>query len=105
LVQLGLIRLLGNASIMGRYRLSARVAWDLIEDEVLRDERFDFVAEPAGLTEVFPTLLKYRVPTPKLVSDAYLAAFAVASQRRVVTLDAGFAQLREVDVRVLRSGS
>jgi predicted nucleic acid-binding protein len=40
------------------------------------------------------------VPTGKLVSDAYLAAFSVGSSRRLVTLDRGFLQFEELDVEI-----
>lgn len=102
-VQLALIRLLGNTAIMGTHALSARAAWDMIEQELLADERFEYLPEPPSLGTVFPTLLRYPAPTNKLTGDAYLAAFAIASQRQIVTLDTGFRQFRDLDVRILRS--
>ena len=79
-VQLATIRLLGNSSIMADHAISA-AAWALLE-ELLLDERIDFAEEPPLFDSVFPGLLKYRGPTSKLVGDAYLAAFAMASSRR-----------------------
>ena len=46
-------------------------------------------------------LLRYPVPTPKLVGDAYLAAFAIAGGRKMVTADGGFRQFRGLDVELL----
>jgi uncharacterized protein len=99
-VQLAMIRLLGNTSIMADHAISAASAWTLLE-ELLADERLDFTEEPPLLDSVFPTLLKHRKPTGKLVGDAYLAAFAMASSRRMVTLDGGFRQFKGLDVELL----
>ena len=100
-VQLALIRLLGNAHIMGDDAVPATTAWRLIE-ELGQDERVVFVGEPEGLDSTFPTLLNSAVPAGKLIADAYLAAFAIASSRRMVTLDRGFRQFKGLDVEVLR---
>jgi len=100
LVQLALIRLLGNRSIMGDCAISAAAAWDLIET-LLEDERVSMVPEPPRIDSVLPALLKYPVPTGKLVGDAYLAAFAMSDSRRLVTLDRGFRQFRGLEVELL----
>lgn len=98
--QLALIRLLANRTILGQYAVSAAGAWQLIAT-LLEDERVEFVSEPADLDSILPALLKYPVPTPKLVSDAYLAAFAIGGARTLVTFDRGFRQYRNLDVHVL----
>jgi predicted nucleic acid-binding protein len=69
---------------------------------LLEDERLEFQPEPASLDSVLPRLLNYRVPTNKLVSDAYLAAFSIGSELRLVTFDRGFKQFREVDLELLQ---
>ena len=46
--------------------------------ELLADERLGFWQEPAGFDDEYPKLLRYSLPTPGMVSDAYLAAFALA---------------------------
>jgi hypothetical protein len=99
-VQLALVRLLGNCTIMGKYAVSASVAWDLIA-ELMEDERLEFEAEPPLVDAAFPKLLRYRAPTNKLVGDAYLAAFSIAGQMRLTTVDKGFEQFREVDLQLL----
>ena len=101
-VQLALVRLLGNRTIMGKYAVSASAAWDLIA-ELMEDERLEFVAEPPLVDAVFPKLLRYRAPTNKLVGDAYLAAFSIAGQLRLTTVDKGFEQFRDVDLQLLSS--
>jgi uncharacterized protein len=100
-VQLALVRLLGNRTIMGKYALSASAAWDLIA-ELMEDERLEFAAEPPLLDAVMPKLLKYPVPPNKLIGDAYLAAFSIAGQMRLTTLDKGFGQFRDVDLQLLK---
>ena len=100
MVQLALVRLLGNRTIMGKYAVSAPVAWGLIT-ELLEDERLEFVAEPAKFDAEYPKLLRYPVPTSKLVGDAYLAAFSIAGQLRLTTVDKGFQQFRGVDLELL----
>jgi toxin-antitoxin system PIN domain toxin len=100
MVQLALVRLLGNRTIMGKYAISASAAWALIAD-LLEDERTEFAAEPALFDTVFPKLLKYPAPTNKLVGDAYLAAFSIAGQLRLTTIDKGFQQFRGVDLQLL----
>jgi toxin-antitoxin system PIN domain toxin len=99
-VQLALIRLLGNRTIMRDYAVSASAAWALIE-ELLEDERLDFAAEPALVTSALPKLLMYPVPTNKLVGDAYLAAFSIAGSMRLVTVDKGFEQFRGLELELL----
>jgi uncharacterized protein len=99
-VQLALVRLLGNRTIMGKYSVSASVAWDLLT-ELLRDERMEFAAEPLTLDAAFPRMLRYATPTNKLVGDAYLAAFSIAGQMRLSTFDKGFSQFRGVDLDLL----
>jgi toxin-antitoxin system PIN domain toxin len=99
-VQLALVRLLGNRTIMRKYALSASAALDLIL-ELLEDERIEFAAEPALLDAVFPKLLKYAAPTNKLVGDVYLAAFSIAGRMRLAAVDQGFKQFRDVDLHLL----
>lgn len=99
-VQLALIRLLGNRTIMGNFALSAAVAWNLI-DNLMDDERMEFLAEPSLVETVFPTLLRYNVPTNKLVGDTYLAAFSIAAGMRFTTIDKSFSQFDGVDLELL----
>jgi uncharacterized protein len=101
-VQLALVRLLGNRTIMGEYAVSASAGWDLIT-ELMEDERLEFAVEPPLVDAVFSTLLRYAAPTNKLVGDAFLAAFSIAGQMRLTTVDKGFEQFRDVDLQLLLS--
>ena len=85
---------------MGKYAVSASAAWDLMA-ELIEDERLEFAAESPLVDAVFPKLLRYAAPTNKLVGDAYLAAFSIAGQMRLTTVDKGFEQFRDVDLQLL----
>ena len=99
-VQLALARLLGNRTIMGKYAVSGAAAWSLIA-ELLEEERLEFAAEPPLVDAVLPKLPRYRAPANKLVGDAYLAAFSIAGELRLTTIDKGYEQFREVDLQLL----
>jgi hypothetical protein len=80
--------------------VSAFTAWNLVQD-LLEDERVEWISEPPGLDSVLPTLLKYSAPSPQLVGDAYLAAFAIAGSYRLVTWDGGFKQFQGLELELL----
>lgn len=85
---------------MGGLAMPAGAAWRLVE-ELIQDERINFIQEPESLDSVFPGLLNMPVPASKLISDAYLAAFAISASRRMVTFDSGFRQFKGLDVETL----
>lgn len=99
-VQLALIRLLTNKTILPDDAIAAHTAWDMLT-ELAGDERVAFLNEPLEFETTFPTLLRYPAPTTKLVSDAYLAAFALAASLPIVTFDRGFRQFRGLEVILL----
>ena len=104
IVQLGLIRLLGNSHVMQDQVLSARAALDLTAT-LLTDERMEFWHEPIGLDDCLPRLLRYNVPTRSLVGDAYLAAFAISGKVSMVTFDSGFRQFDGLSLQLLNTSS
>jgi toxin-antitoxin system PIN domain toxin len=87
--QLGFLRLLTAAAVMGDETMTMVEAW-AVYDRFLADDRIDFVDEPPGLERRFRALTRRREASPKTWADAYLAAFAEASQLTLVTFDAGF---------------
>ena len=101
-IQLGVMRLLSNSAVMSDAALPARTAWLTIQ-EMARDERVELVNEPAGFEQHFPALLRFPYPTNKLIADAYLAAVAISSSRRLVTFDRGFRQFDGLDLLLLGS--
>jgi toxin-antitoxin system PIN domain toxin len=100
MVQLSVVRLLGNRAVMAKDPLPASAAWQLLA-ELLDDERLEFLAEPVSLDDFLPKFFRCPVPTGNLIADAYLAAFAVAASRRMATFDRGFRQFDELEVDLL----
>ncbi|MDX2267667.1 MAG: TA system VapC family ribonuclease toxin [Bryobacter sp.] len=100
-VQIALIRLLSTRKLMGANVLSTPAAYNLI-GPYAADSRVIWLPEPDGLDHPFSDFLHYPVPTPQLVADAYLAAFAFASRSRFVTFDKGFKQFRGLDLELLK---
>lgn len=87
--QMGFLRLLTNNKAMLGNPLSVQSAWQ-IYDTLMLDERFTYwEVEPTQLEKV------WRISTmawnsTKAWTDAYLAAFAIASNLAVVTFDSDF---------------
>jgi toxin-antitoxin system PIN domain toxin len=92
-VQMGLLRLLCTDAVMGQDVLTLPQAWSIYA-HLLRSGRFAFVLEPPGLDVAWATYCQTFGASPKVVMDAYLAAFAVAGGYRLVTLDRAFAQFK-----------
>ena len=87
--QLGLLRLLTAASVMGDDGLTQRAAWN-VYDRWLQDDRVTFAAEPYALDRRFRALSRSKHAAPKAWAEAYLAAFADAAPMTLVTLDRAF---------------
>jgi uncharacterized protein len=102
IVQLAIVRLLGSRAIMGSHAVSAAAGWGIMV-ELFEDERVEFLIEPANIESFLPRLLSHPVAAGKLVTDAYLAAFAMAASRRLVTLDRDFRRFRGVEIEFLTS--
>jgi len=84
--QMGLLRLLTNATVMGDDVVTSRDAWRAYRT-ILADERIGFAPEPLALEEHWRKLTSLDGPAPKLWTDAYLSAFARAAGLRFVSLD------------------
>lgn len=87
--QLGFLRLLTAEAVMGEHVLSQLEAW-VVYDRWLRDDRVELLEEPFGLEQRFRALTRSRQASPKAWGDAYIAAFAEASQLTLVTFDRAF---------------
>ncbi len=99
--QLGLLRLLTNAAVMGKHVCTLEQAWK-IYDQMVGDTRFEYSAEPDGLE---PFLRQYTMSeqvATKIWQDAYLAAFARAAKIRLVTFDRGFLALEGLQLTLLQ---
>lgn len=96
-VQLSVVRLLSDARIMGpNSKPSPQKAWSLV-CAICEDERVVFAPEPENWQGEFPRFLTDPRPAPKLIADAYLAAFAMAGGYRLASFDSGFKQFKGLD--------
>jgi toxin-antitoxin system PIN domain toxin len=100
--QLGLLRLLTNAQVMGADVMTQRSAWHAYR-RWFEDGRIEFHREPesAAFEELIEQLSVKPQPSPKLWSDAYLAAFGRAAGLVIVTFDRGFPSAGSASVTVL----
>ena len=98
--QLGLLRLVCNASVMNENVCTLKQAWQFY-DTILGDERFDYYPEPEGLELFLREYTSAERASPKLWQDAYLAAFARAAKLRLVTFDQGFKQFAGLKMTLL----
>lgn len=74
--QTGLLRLLNNPAVMREDTLDTAACWGLWH-RMLEDERIRFTpTEPPGLDAAFERFTTGRAFTPRLWTDAYLAAYA-----------------------------
>jgi toxin-antitoxin system PIN domain toxin len=89
--QLGFLKLLTAEAVMGEDVLGQSEAW-AIYDRWLKNDRVNLIEEPAGLERRFRTLTRSRQASAKAWGDAYIAAFAQASQLTLVTFDRAFRQ-------------
>jgi toxin-antitoxin system PIN domain toxin len=87
--QMSLLRLITNPSVTGRDTRTRRQAWDLM-DHLLADPRVTVLAEPDNLVPLWMAFSKRDDRNHLLWTDDYLAAFAVAAEIEIVTLDRPF---------------
>lgn len=87
--QLGFLRLLTAEAVMGAEVMSQREAW-AVYDRWREDDRVRLLEEPLDLEARFRARTRLRHAAPKAWADAYLAAFAEASQLTLVTFDRAF---------------
>jgi toxin-antitoxin system PIN domain toxin len=62
-----------------------------------KDPRIGWLDEPAGLEAKWFFYAGVRTKSPKVWMDAYLAAFAILSEARLITFDRGFRVYRSLD--------
>ncbi len=91
--QMGFLRLLTNrqiAAACGARPRSLNEAWKC-HDELHQDPRVGFLTEPDDLEDELRRLSAGSFASPKLLQDAYLAAFANKWGIALATFDRGFA--------------
>ncbi len=88
--QMGLLRLLNNPAVMQEEAMDAAGCWSLWR-RLLGDERFRFESdEPPGVDTAFEQFTSGRTFSPRLWTDAYLAAYANAARLTLVSFDRAF---------------
>jgi toxin-antitoxin system PIN domain toxin len=102
--QQSLLRLLTTPAVFAPYGnspLTNGEAWTVV-DALMDDGRLAFRPdEPEGLGRIWQEFAVRPTASPKLWMDAYLAAFARASQMQLVTADSAFRQFEGLDLHLL----
>ncbi len=101
--QQALLRLLTNSAVLAPYGnspLTNAEAWAAYE-AFAADDRVTLAGEPKHLEPQWRQFAARDTSSPKLLMDAYLAAFAIAAGARLVTTDAAFRQFAGLDLLVL----
>ncbi len=96
-VQTALLRLLSTEAVMGNDTLSLPQAWSVYAT-LLASGRFALALEPMGLDPQWELLCRPFGRSPKVVMDAYLAAFALTAPYRLATLDHAFKLFPKLDL-------
>jgi toxin-antitoxin system PIN domain toxin len=100
-IQMGLFRLLVNKSVMNDRVLTLPEAWTWY-GRFIQDPSVSEVAEPKGLQGKWAGLCFDFGSSPKVLTDAYLAAFAMAGGFSLASFDKGFSQFQGLEFDLLR---
>jgi toxin-antitoxin system PIN domain toxin len=100
ITQMGLLRLLTNAHVMGRAPRTVVQAWDTFA-QLRADRRLVFATEPEGVESAWCQLMTQAGVGPSSWTDAYLAAFAGAHSYSLVTFDTGFKRWAALNLTTL----
>lgn len=87
---LGLVRLLAQPRVMGDGALQAAAALDMY-GQIIQAPGVGLMPEPAGCEQAYRQFVQPDLPA-RLLTDAYLAAFAQSASLRLVTFDRDFAR-------------
>ena len=101
--QHAILRLLTNRAVMNHAARSAEEAWETWQRLILDDRTAFLPTEPTGLDRIWRSNIKGRAATPKLWTDAYLAALAECTGLEMVTFDAGFKTFALSQLNVLEA--
>ncbi len=96
-VQAALLRLLSNQTVMEDDVLTLPQAWSVYVS-LLKEGGFARVIEPRGIDIQWERFCRPFGHAPKMVMDAYLAAFAIRGGYTLVTLDRAFMQFDGLSV-------
>jgi uncharacterized protein len=96
------LRLATTAAVWSPYGeppLTNAEAWELYES-LVGDNRIAFQDEPRGLAAAWKAFAIRSTASPKLWMDAYLAAFAIAADLVMVSLDGDFKQFEKSGLKL-----
>jgi toxin-antitoxin system PIN domain toxin len=102
LSMLGFLRLVSNPMVMGEATLKAAEAWTAYERWRERNDVV-FAAEPLDCEQHLSDWAGLNIMRPRLWTDAYLAAFAVASRMRLVSFDRDFRRFPGLELLLLEA--
>ena len=91
ITQLALLRHLSSPAILGQKAMPGKAAWNALETW-LSVPRIVFVDEPSGVSELLRDWSSRVDIRSGGWTDAYLAAFSIAADCRLVAFDGGFAR-------------
>jgi toxin-antitoxin system PIN domain toxin len=100
ITQMGFLRLITNARVMGNEALSQRNAWGIYED-LSRDKRVTFTPEPAEVEPVWRRYTQGLFTGTNIWTDAYLAAVAAVQGMQLVSFDRGLAKIKDLELLIL----
>lgn len=94
---LGLVRVCSGKNAIGGEPLSVEDSW---RKYLLwrSDEDVNFMEDPYRVDEELERLIGLGVVSSKNSTDAYLAAFAISAELRLITFDAGFERFPGLDL-------
>lgn len=80
--------------------LTNQQAWAAL-DRLMEDDATSFEPEPPGMDAIWRQLSETATASPKVWMDAYLAAFAICANLRLVTFDKDFRRFEEYSLNLL----
>jgi hypothetical protein len=98
--QMGFMRLLTNAYVMGDDVLNQQQAW-VVYEHFARDPRILFALEPPEIEPLWKKLTQSTSAAAGLWTDAYIAALAFLHNFQVVSFDKGFRKIAGLDSLIL----
>jgi uncharacterized protein len=104
ITQLGFLRLLTNASVMGKQRCTVPRAWQ-VYGQLAAQRLVTFAREPKRLDEVLTDFTKLGGSSRNFWTDAYLAAFARTGALTLATFDKGFDRFPDLELHLISARS
>ncbi|MGL4401645.1 MAG: TA system VapC family ribonuclease toxin [Luteolibacter sp.] len=101
--RISFLRLLTQKIATDYVPLTNQQAWDTL-DRLMEDDAVRFESEPPGVDAIWRQLSEIDTASPKVWMDAYLAAFAICANLRLVTFDRDFRKFEKhsLDLLLLR---